>query len=191
VSRLPGPKKKGSVSLEETLQERRSKRSFISRSLSQEQISQLLWAAQGATHRNLRTAPSAGALYPLEIHLVSREGVHHYKPQLHELERTVEGDVMVRLAGVALGQEYVREAPINIVIAAVCRRAETRYGERAFRYICIEVGHVAQNVHLQATAMGLGSVPVGAFNDDQLRSILALPPDQIPLYIIPVGYAAE
>lgn len=173
------------------MQGRRSKRSFVGRALSQEQISQLLWAAQGTTHRGFRTAPSAGALYPLEIYLAASEGVHHYLPQSHELERTLEGDVLAQLSRAALDQECIREAPVSIVIAAVCQRTEKRYGERAARYVCIEVGHVAQNVHLQAVAMGLGSVPIGAFDDRQVQRVLSLSDDQMPLYVIPVGYTRQ
>lgn len=154
-------------------------------------MSQLLWAAQGRTHAAYRTAPSAGALYPLEIYLATSEGVYHYLPQSHELERTLEGDVLARLSGAALDQECIREAPISIIIAAVCQRMEGRYGERAARYVFMEVGHVAQNVHLQAVAIGLGSVPIGAFNDKQVHRVLSLPEGQMPIYIIPVGYVAQ
>lgn len=170
---------------------RRSERRFLRRTLDREQISQLLWAAQGATRRGLRTAPSAGAVYPLEIYLVTSEGIHHYLPQSHELERFVEGEILSQLARAALDQGFVGEAPANIVIAAVYQRTERRYGDRAPRYVWIEAGHVAQNIHLQAVAMGLGSVPVGAFDDRQVHRVLSLPEDQMPLYIIPVGYATE
>ncbi len=188
---LPGPKKRGALSLEEALARRRSERSFVRRTLDREQISQLLWAAQGVTEGRLRTAPSAGALYPLEVYLVTGEGIYHYLPQSHELEPIAEGDLLPQLSKAALGQECVREAPVSVVIAAVYQRAERRYGERAARYVWIEAGHVAQNVHLQAVAMGLGSVPVGAFDDRQVHRVLSLPESQMPLYIIPVGYAAE
>jgi SagB-type dehydrogenase family enzyme len=191
LARLPGPKKQGSVSVEEVLARRRSERSFARRALDREQISQLLWAAQGATQGRLRTAPSAGALYPLEIYLVTSEGIHHYLPQSHELERISDGDILSQLARAALDQGYVREAPVSVVIAAVYQRTERRYGERAARYVWMEAGHVAQNIHLQAVAMGLGSVPVGAFDDRQVHRVMSLPEDQMPLYIIPVGYAAE
>ena len=187
--KLPRPKKKGTISLEETLDRRRSKRQFLSKRLSQEQISQLLWAAQGTIQKGYRTAPSAGGLYPLEIYLVEREGVQHYVPQSHELERTVDGDVRPQLARAALDQGCILEAPVCIVIATEYQRVERRYDERAARYVCIEVGHVAQNIHLQAVAMGLGSVPIGAFDDDQVHKVLSLPEDQKPLYIIPVGYS--
>ncbi|MBM4445011.1 MAG: SagB/ThcOx family dehydrogenase [Chloroflexi bacterium] len=188
---LPGPKKRGTLSLEETLARRRSVRSFARRALDREQIAQLLWAAQGVTEGRLRTAPSAGALYPLEVYLVTSDGIYHYRPLSHELERLAEGDFLPQLSRAALGQECVREAPVSVVIAAVHQRVERRYGERAALYIWIEAGHVAQNIHLQAVAMGLGSVPVGAFDDRQVHRVLSLPEDQMPLYVIPVGYTAE
>jgi len=130
-------------------------------------------------------------LYPLEVYVVTKEGVYHYVPQNHELEETLHGDVLPQLCQAAGDQEFLREAPVNIVIAADDRGMEGRYGERASRYVCIEVGHAAQNIHLQAAALGLGSAPIGAFDDDQVHAVLKLPDEQWPLYIIPVGYPAE
>jgi SagB-type dehydrogenase family enzyme len=189
--KLPPPKKKGTFSLEETLERRRSKRVYLPRGLSPEQISQLLWAAQGVFQRGKRTVPSAGGIYPLEIYLVAKEGVYHYVPQNHELVEKVHGDMLPQLCQAAVGQEFLREASVNIVIAADDRAMEGRYGERAQRYVCIEVGHAAQNIHLQAVAMGLGSAPIGAFDDDLVRAALKLPDEHWPLYIVPVGYPAE
>lgn len=189
--KLPPPNRKGTVSLEETLEKRRSKRRFLPRRLSREQLSQLLWAAQGVLQRGLRTAPSAGALYPLEIYVAVKDGVYHYAPQKHELEEISQNNVLPELAKASLDQEFIEEAPVNIIIAAEDQRAERRYRDRAARYVCIEVGHVAQNIHLQAVAMGLGSVPVGAFSDDRVHQVMGLPAEQRPLYIIPVGYPAE
>ena len=186
--KLPPPKTKGETSLEETLKQRRSIRSFTPQSLTWEQISQLLWAAQGITDKEgFRTAPSAGALYPLEIYLVIKEGVYHYKPEGHELEQVLTGDVRPNLA--ALSDDFIAEAPANIVITAIYPRMERSYREKSSRYVHIEVGHVAQNIHLQAVAMGLGSVPVGAFYGEQVHRVLSLPKNHQPLYIIPVGYA--
>jgi len=191
MARLPAPRKKGTYTLEEVLERRRSKRAFLPKRLSVEQIAQLLWAAQGAFPRGRRTVPSAGGIYPLEVYLVTREGVQHYVPQDHELVETLRGDVVSKLSEAAAGQELIGDAPASIVIAADHGAMEGRYGDRAERYICMEVGHAAQNIHLQAVAMGLGSVPVGAFNDERVHAALKLPDDHWPLYIIPVGYAAE
>lgn len=189
--KLTPPRKKGSFTLEELLERRKSTRSFLPKRLGPEQVSQLMWAAQGAFPRGRRTAPSAGGLYPLELYLVTRENVQHYVPRDHELQETLRGDVLPELCQAAIGQEFVREAPASIVITADRRAMEGRYGERAERYICMEVGHVAQNIHLQAVAMGLGSVSVGAFHDEQAHSVLELPDEHWPLCIIPVGYPAE
>ena len=189
--KLPEPRMKGEFSLEETLERRRSKRSFTPKELTWEQISQLLWAGQGIAGRRYRTAPSAGALYPLEVYLVTKEGVYHYKPESHELEQTLQGDRRGQLSRAALDEEAIEEAPANIVIAAVYQRTEWRYRGRAARYVHIEVGHAAQNIHLQAVALGLGSFPIGAFYDEQVQKVLSLPKDQQPLYIIPVGHPAE
>ncbi len=186
--KLPAPKRKGTTSLEEGIAKRKSIRSFQKKDLTIEQISQLLFSAQGITHDGLRAAPSAGATYPLEIYVVKSDGVFRYVPQDHKLELTVEGDKRTHLSLAALGQMFIAQAPVDIVIAAVYGRTSWRYGERAERYVHIEVGHAAENIHLQAVAMGLGSVPVGAFSDSQVKNVLSLPKDHEPLYIIPIGY---
>jgi SagB-type dehydrogenase family enzyme len=191
--KLPLPRTRGNVSVEETIERRRSKRRFTAQSLSWEQISQLLWAAQGITGKahGFRTVPSAGALYPLELYLVSKEGVYHYDPERHELEQTIGEDRRSQLCRASLGQKFVERAPVSIVIAAVFSRVERIYGRRAARYTILEAGHAAQNIHLQAVALGLGSVPVGAFQDEQVGKALQLPENHEPLYIISVGYTAE
>ena len=188
---LPNPSVKGKVSLEETIAKRRSQRSFRQKSLSLEQISQLLWAAQGITAKeqgfSFRAAPSAGALYPMEIYLLTRDGLFHYLPEGHMLHMLGEKDLREDLANAALGQGAVSEAPLDIVICAVYSRITGKYGERGIRYAHIEAGHIAQNIHLEAVALGLGSVPIGAFNDDGVKKALSLPVDHDPVYIIPVG----
>jgi SagB-type dehydrogenase family enzyme len=178
------------VSVEEALARRRSVRQFAAKDLTLEQVSQLAWAAQGITdqRRGLRTAPSAGALYPLEVYLVKPDGMFRYLPQSHRLLGLSADDSRARLSQAAYGQPSVREAPLNFVIAAVYERTRVKYGARADRYVPIEAGHVGQNIHLQAVALGLGSVSVGAFDDKEVASALGLPGDQEPLYIIPVGY---
>lgn len=188
---LPAPQLKGKVSLEETISQRRSKRRYRSQELTLEQISQLLWSAQGITagQARFRAAPSAGALYPMEIYLLNEDGLFHYVPEGHKLEQVLEQDLRRKLAVASLGQSFVAQAPVDIVIAAVYDRITSRYGQRGRRYTDIEAGHIAQNIHLQAVALGLGSVPVGAFDDEQVRGLLKLPAEEQPLYIIPVGYA--
>jgi len=188
---LPPPAREGGLSLTETLWRRRSVRSFADKALTEAQISQLLFAAQGISdpRRGLRTAPSAGATFPLETYLVTRTGIFHYLPQNHALRRIATGDLRDKLADAALGQEAVRSAPAVIVFAACFERTTARYRSRGERYVWIEVGHAAQNVHLQAVALGLSSVPVGAFEDTAIAQIIGLPAAEKILYLIPVGWA--
>ena len=136
----------------------------------------------------MRASPSAGARYPLEVYLVKKDGVYHYIPRSHSLERVLDKDVKRDLAGAAYGQSFVEEADIAIVICAVYERVMSRYGERGVRYTDMEAGHAAENVFLQAVALGLDSVAVGAFTDDAVAKVLALPREVKPLYILPVGY---
>ena len=187
---LPEPKTSGLVSLEAVLQSRRSTRDFTSQVLDPGEISQLLWAAQGITDpRGFRTAPSAGALYPLELYIVTADGVFHYLPQKHALEVIQSGDLRAQLHDVALGQDPVLEAPLVLVIAAVYERTQVKYGpERSPRYVHLEAGHAAQNVLLQAAALDLGAVPIGAFYDAKVQTVLGLPEDHEPLYLIPIGH---
>ena len=176
------------MSLEEALAARRSVREFKSEPVSPAALSQLLWAAQGATGRGgLRTAPSAGALYPLELYVASAEGFFRYDPRGHRLLCVAERDPRPALRRAALDQPPVGEAPAVFVITAVEARTKGKYGARAPRYVHMEAGHAAQNLLLQATALGLAGVPVGAFDDGKVREVLALPPGEEPLVLIPVG----
>ena len=191
---LPEVRLTSDVSLEETLLHRRSIRDYTDEALSLEEVSQLLWAAQGITEAwGGRTAPSAGALYPLEVYLVIGDvedlahGVYQYRPDGHELVKVKDGDVREELAEAALGQDSVRNGAIDIVIAAVYERTTVKYGERGIRYVHMEAGHAAQNIYLQATALDLGTVTIGAFYDDSVRDIVGMPEYVAPLYVIPVG----
>jgi SagB-type dehydrogenase family enzyme len=186
---LPGPKLKGAISVEEAIQKRRSVRSYSSKGMSMADISQLLWACQGITDgRGLRASPSAGALYPLEIYLVKDDGLFRYIPEGHRLEQVSDKDLKGDLAAAAYGQGFVKEAAIDIVICAVYERIASKYGDRGIRYTDMEAGHAAQNVFLQAVALGLDSVAVGAFEDAAVSKALNLPAGVRPLYILPVGY---
>ena len=191
---LPDPRRVSDTSIEEALSNRRSIREYSGDPLTLREVSQLLWAAQGITDpRGLRTAPSAGALYPLEVYVVAGDvvdlsaGVYKYDPHNHELLKVLADDNRAELAGAALNQAWVEEAAIDIVFTAVYERTTVKYGERGVRYVHIEAGHAAQNLCLQATAMDLGIVTVGAFHDEQVKEVLNLPDDERPLYIIPVG----
>jgi SagB-type dehydrogenase family enzyme len=186
---LPSPQTKGKTSVEEALARRRSIRRFAPQALSIAEIGQLMWAAQGITDavRGLRTAPSAGALYPLEIYLVAPDGLYHYLPQGHRLERLGAEDLRRALAVAAADQDCVGEAALDVVIAAVMERTAKKYGDRAERYVQFEVGHVAENVLLQAAALGLGGVPIGAIHEDQVKRVLGLSDSEEPLYLLSLG----
>jgi len=190
---LPPPEEKGLRSLEEVLAARRSVRAFKGAALTPKQLGQLLWSAQGVSDRarGLRTAPSAGALYPLEVYAVTVEGVFRYVPERHAIRKVRGGDVRQSLAAAALGQSWVAEAPASVVITAVYARTARKYGERARRYVALEAGGAAENVLLQAAALGLGSVPVGAFDDRRVQEVLGCAAEEEPLLIVPVGEAAR
>ncbi len=192
--KLPEPKYNSDVSLEQSLVKRRSVRDYTGEVLTLEEVSQLLWAAQGTTSaRGFRTAPSAGALYPLELYLIVGDvqdlatGIYLYKPKKHELVMIAGKDVRQQLAGAALGQSSVKNGAIDLVFTAVYQRITRKYGDRGIKYVHMEIGHAAQNVCLQATAMNLGVVTIGAFDDQKVSKILNLPKDEEPLYIIPIG----
>mgnify|MGYP001084002701 CR=1 FL=1 len=198
VIKLPEPDHHGEVSVEEALLERRSIRDYTGESLTMGEVSQLLWASQGITDpRGLRTAPSAGALYPLEVYVVVGDvvnlgkGVYMYDPAEHALIKVLDGDARKELAGAALGQEYVEEGAIDVVFTAVYERTTKKYGDRGIRYVHMEAGHAAQNLYLQAAALGLGTVTIGAFDDGDVRKVLNIPPGESPLYIMPVGRVTE
>jgi len=190
----PEPRQDSKTSVESALRQRRSVRAFSQEPLTLGEASQLLWAAQGITDpTGKRTAPSAGALYPLEVFLVAGNvgglpaGVYRYLPQGHELARVAAGDMRAKLASAALRQSWLEEAPATIVIAGVYERTAKKYGPRAERYVHIEVGLAAENVQLQTVALNLGSVVVGAFDDAKVKQALALADNEQPLCLMPVG----
>jgi len=186
---LASPHLDGGVSLESALLHRRSVRDFTEEPLSDEEVSQLLWAAQGVTSpQGGRTAPSAGALYPLEVYVVTADGVFHYLPAHHQAEMHARGDRRGSLQAAGLSQSAIGAAPAVFVIAAVFARTQGKYGERATRYVYLEAGHAAQNLLLQAVALDLGGVPIGAFADAQVSLALDLPGNHEPLYLIPIGH---
>jgi SagB-type dehydrogenase family enzyme len=191
---LPEVSIDGGRSFAAVLHERRSIREFAAAPLSLEAAGQLLWAAQGVTSSaGERTSPSAGALYPLEVYLVAGSvdglaaGVYGYRAHGHSLYAHLAGDRRRELAEAALGQAVVLEAPAVLVIAALYARTARKYGARSERYVHIEVGHAAQNVYLQAQALGLGTVIVGAFDDAAVRAALELAEQEAPLALLPVG----
>ncbi|HEU0031905.1 MAG TPA: SagB/ThcOx family dehydrogenase [Kofleriaceae bacterium] len=184
---LPEPMLDKGPSLWNVLAMRRSARVFGSRALSEVEVGQLMWAAQGTTDGH-RTAPSAGALYPLTIRMFDARGIWRYVPGEHALVHESPIDHRTELSLAALGQTYIRSAPVTFVITAETAITANKYGPRsAERFVAIEAGHVAQNVLLAATALDLAAVPVGAFRDDAMRKVLALPDQVSPLYLIAIG----
>ena len=194
VIQLPEPAQEGSVSVEYALLNRRSVRHYKNEPLTLSEISQLLWAAQGiTTGRGLRTAPSAGALFPLEVYVAVGNmahlpaGIYKYNNRDHTIIQNVEEDKRNELSQAALNQRSVARAPAVLLICAVYERVTRTYGQRGIPYTFMEIGHAAQNVCLQAVAMGMGTVVIGAFRDDEVKVIANLAKDELPVYIIPVG----
>ncbi len=192
--KLPEPQYDSNVSIEETLLKRRSIRSYKSEPLAIAEISQLLWSAQGVTHRKgFRTAPSAGALYPLEVYIAAGNvtdldaGIYKYYPHRHEIVNTVKGDKRSELCRAGLGQSSIKNAPAVMVFCAVFERVTGSYGKRGIQYVHMEVGHAIQNVCLQAISLELGSVIIGAFNDYNVKEVINFKLDEQPLLILPVG----
>jgi len=192
VLALPKPALHGSVSVEQAMAGRRSVRSYGARPLTLQEIGQVLWAAQGITAAwDGRTAPSAGALYPLEVYLAAGRvegvspGVYRYEPKGHRLRRVRGGDLREALGRAALGQRCVTEAPAVVVIGAVYERTARKYGPRARRYVHLEAGCACQNVYLECESLGLGTVAVGAFDDTQVKALLGAEAE--PLLLMPLG----
>ncbi|MGD0915193.1 MAG: SagB/ThcOx family dehydrogenase [Thermodesulfobacteriota bacterium] len=195
---LPKPSLDGKVSLEKAIKGRRTVRDFNERSLSLNHLSQLLWAAQGITNpkEGKRAAPSGGALYPLDIYLIvggngvegMESGIFHYLPEKHSISLLSKGDRREEIASASLWQMWMARAPVIFIITADYRRITGKYGERGIRYALMEVGHVGQNLFLQAEALGLGAGIVGAFNDADVSKVMGGAPQHEPLLIMPVGY---
>ena len=188
---VDGPAVAQHQTLEDTLSRRRSVRLFSERALSEVELLKLCWAAQGITDpKGHRTAPSAGARYPLELYVATPDGCYAYDPPHHHLLRRTEDDVRAALQWAALSQEAVGQSPAVFVVAAQPARTTAEYGHRGRRYVHLEAGHAAQNLLLEATAMGFGAVPIGAFDDARLREVLDLPSDREVVYLVPIGEPA-
>jgi SagB-type dehydrogenase family enzyme len=191
TTQLPPPIVVGDMSPEEALATRRSKRSFGDLPLAEAELGQLLWAGQGITDQaGHRTAPSAGALYPLELFIATEEGVFHYDPQAHQLIVLGTDDARMGLYEASGGQQAVGQAPVVFVVTAVYERTTGQFGEeRGARYVHLEAGHATQNMLLEVMALGLRAVPVGGFDATAAQEALALPADHQPFYLVPVGHA--
>jgi SagB-type dehydrogenase family enzyme len=201
---LPEPRFSSDVSLEETLKNRRSVRAYKETPLTLAEVSQLLWSAYGISmpvenapdflRGGLRTAPSAGALYPLELYFVARNvtgldpGVYWYKSETHQLVLLVQADMWEDLSEAGFSQPHFETAAAAIVYSAVFERNTRKYGERGReRYVCMDLGHSAENVYLQAHALKIGTCAIGAFSDMALKQVIGMTKAEEPLYIMPLG----
>lgn len=195
VIQLMSPVFSSNTSIEEALLHRRSIRNYRDEPLKLQEISQILWAAQGITDKTygFRTAPSAGALYPVEIYLVSGNvedvpaGIYKYKPHDHAIKKLIGGDKRNDISNAALRQNAITNSSAIIIISAAYERTAVKYGDRTERYVHIEVGHVGQNIYLQSFSLGIGSVMIGAFKDSALKKVLQIPDKEHPLAIMPLG----
>lgn len=200
VTNLPTPDKTGNMSVEQAIQDRRSVREYSNRSLSLKDVSQLLWAAQGITdtENNLRAAPSAGRVYPLEVYVVAgngsitglNQGVYHYNPQNNTLEKILTTDKRIDLAKAADNQPWVSHAPVDIVITGDYQRTFNKYGNNneSIRFVQQESGTAGENIYLEVTSRGLITVSIGSFTDSSVKTVLDLPADEYPMFIFPVGF---
>ena len=192
---LPSPEFKSSTSLEEAILTRRSIRDYTKEPLSTKEVSQILWSAQGITDEasGLRSAPSAGATFPLEVYLAVSNvkdlnaGLYKYDPFNNTLKLLAEGDKRFDIANAALKQGSIEKSAAMVILTAVYERTSVRYGNRTERYVNMDIGHAGQNIYLQAVSLGLGTVMIGAFNDDALKKVLNLPDNEFPLAIYPLG----
>lgn len=195
---LPEPQHNSRTAIEQALLERRSQRSYAEKHLTLEEISQLCWAAQGVTSPGgFRTAPSAGALYPLEIFVAAADveglepGIYRYQPENHRLVPEIRGKPTEALWQAGLHQSAIKQAPAVFVFTAVFERTIRKYRERGKRYTLMEAGHAAQNLCLQGVSLDLATVPIGAFDDSRVARTLGLDENTRPLYLLPVGHAKE
>jgi SagB-type dehydrogenase family enzyme len=186
IIRISQPDTKGTMPLERAILQRRSRRDFLPDALTLKQIGQLCWAAQGRVG-GFRTVPSAGATYPLEVFVATPEMLFHYLPGDHSLEELTAEDVRGQLSAAAWSQDFIKQAGATLVLAVDFKRTTGRYGERGVRYVYMEAGHAAQNIHLEAEALGLGSVAVGAFDDIEVKKVLSLADNIEPIYMVVVG----
>ncbi len=194
VVSLPKPDLKGKATLEQVLSQRRSVREYAPGALTLAEVSQLMWAAHGITGPNgKRTTPSARAIYPLEVWLVANDvkglapGVYRYVPLDHALATVAAGDHRAAVAAAAMGQKAIESAPVVVAVTGDSVLAAEKFRGRAAAWLGMEAGFVIQDVYLEATALGLGTVMVGGFNDAAVRGALGLPEGRVPLGLMPVG----
>ncbi|MGB9977923.1 SagB/ThcOx family dehydrogenase [Methanobacterium sp.] len=199
---LPSPILQGNMSVEQAIQNRRSVRHYTNESITLQDVSQILWAAQGITDKaqNLRSVPSGGQVYPLEVYIIVgkdgvtglSEGIYHYNPYNNSLEKTSESDARSDLSQAANGQAWVKQAPVDIVITGDYNKMVAKYKDETLctRFVNLEAGHAGENIYLEAEARGLVTVALGSFKDDQVHSVLGLPDNENTIYIYPVGHSS-
>lgn len=187
---LPAPQTEGGLSLNKALSMRGSVRQFSEQVPTWKEVGQLLWAAQGINRpeKLRRTAPSAGALYPLEVYAILPGGVIHYTPKTHTVTKVVEGDMRKTLSEAGLKQKAIADATCVFVICAVFERTKVKYGERGLQYVFLEGGHAAQNLLLQAVGLGMCGVPIGAFHETEIQKALRIPKEWFPIYVLATGF---
>jgi len=202
ITSLPSPVLTGNISVEEAIQNRRSVRTFSNESITIGNLSQILWAAQGITDNesSLRSVPSAGQVYPLEIYIVTgqngvsglSEGVYLYVPSNNTLEKTVNGNLSSKLSTIADGQKAVDQAPVNFVITGNYPKMINKYHDKELctRFVDLEAGHAGENIYLQTESLGLVTVAIGSFNEVQMKQLLEIPQNETPLYIFPIGHGS-
>jgi SagB-type dehydrogenase family enzyme len=189
--KLPDPDK--STPLSQLLLKRRSMRRYSRGEIDLKELSQILWSTYGLINEERRVVPSAGATYPVEVFIFASRvfgvepGIYKYSEYEHSLIPLKKGDYSRELAKACLGQSWVKNAPLNIVLVARYRKTTDWYGERGFRYIYMEAGHIGQNIYLSATELGLGTVAVGAFKDEEVARLIGLGEEYIVLYVFPIG----
>lgn len=191
--KLPSPDTNGKITLAQAINHRRNIRDFTDEPLRLEQIAQLAWAGQGITdkEKGLRAAPSAGAIYPMQLHIVLPDGLYRYNPESHSITKTIDKDIRRNLYSATFAQPVVAKALCSFVISGSARKIEEKYRNKGERFICLEAGHIAQNLQLQAVALGLGSATIGGLDPKNVAKACNLDPLQEPLYIICVGYPTK
>ncbi|MCU4173438.1 SagB/ThcOx family dehydrogenase [Carboxylicivirga sp. N1Y90] len=204
---LPTPEFTSNISVEESMLNRRSQRDYRSQAITAQQLSQVLWSAYGITQAieepeflrgGLKTAPSAGARYPLDIYVLIgnvdglKKGLYKFLPNGHKLLKLNSADLRHELCIASYDQLMIQEAPAVLLYSAIFERCTSKYGDRGReRYVCMDLGHSAENVYLQVQSLGLGTCAIGAFNDEEVSNIINLPTEEEPLYILPIGYYNE
>jgi SagB-type dehydrogenase family enzyme len=199
IIKLPEPKDKKVVYLDELLNKRYSIRTFKQKPISIDDLSYILWCSYGFKKDGGRVVPSAGALYPLDIYIIAGSiegernmgiipGIYHYLPDKHQIELIKKGDIRKDVANASLSQMWMASAPCMIAITCEYKRITSKYRDRGIRYAHMEAGNVSQNIFLATFNTGLGCGIVGAFNDDLVKTVMGINRMREPLLIMPIGY---